>query len=827
MSGWQPLLKEFDPYYFYRNVEFIISNGFPAWFHWTDYNAWYPFGRDVPGSTYPGMIFTAVLLFYAINSIGISASAFTVCYYMPVLFGALTPIAVYLIGKETYDKRSGLLAALFIAVSPAIIQRQVVGFFDNEPFGIFIMLVSFYFFIRSLKRGSVPSAILAGLFLGYICISWGTFRYVIDIFALFAGIMLITRHYSIRLFITYSLTMLIGLFIMVLPPRNGLVQLTTGEILPALFVLGLMIAYEFSKYLARIKIFAGVGKRISTVNPFLLATIVAVGGFIILMVSPIGGKFYTVIMPIFRETQAAILASVGEHQPTAWALFFYYTGFVLVLSIVGLYFAFKRMSEADIFMILATVTLVYFSGSMIRIVISLSPLLAVLAGFGLSSLMRPFGRIMAAPKEEILHRKRVRMTPTVGKEYATAAFLIIGFLLFTYSNAIILPAPRQSYTLIQGFSPPEILAGGIYQDWLEGMAWLNNEAPPGAIVVAWWDYGYYITVVGNRTSVCDNGTGNSTQIGWVGLGFMRTNETASLEIFRRFHADYALVFFGHMSSGIGGDEGKWIWMARIAADTFPDQIDKTKLFNETTSQTLPLFFNTTLYRLMFNNEPASGNQLDVSCVFSMGVAASRGISTRNFPAVAPDATALTDVNNYIQQYYSGYDFSPVTAIDNYGPRFFEKAFFSSNHLVKIYKINYSPLDMWGNLAINATATHVYKNGTAVIGASNIGASSTPAIPLNYWADKSGRTLSGTVWINGTLQASISTLNIWDVGTSSWIAKTGTYYLSPGQSVSFRVTGLDSHMLGLAYNSSTPLALRLVAAYDPSINCQTSVSIESG
>ena len=828
MSGWQPLLKEFDPYFFYRNVIFITNNGFPAWFSWIDYNAWYPFGRNIAGDTYPGMIFTAVLFYYIINGIGVSTSAFTVCYYMPVLFGALTPMVIYLIGKEAYDKRSGLLAAFFIAVSPAIIQRQVVGFFDNDPFGTFLMLVSFYFFIRSLKRGSAPSAIMAGLFLGYICISWGTFRYPIDIYALFAGVMLITRHYSLKLFNTYSLTMLIGLFIMVLAPRNGLGQLTSGEVLPAIFVLGIMIAYEFSKYLSRIKIFAGVGKRISKVNPFLIATFVAVGGFLILTVSPIGGKFYTVIMPIFRETQAAILASVGEHQPTPWSLFFYYTGYVLILSIAGLYFAIKKMSDADIFIILATVTMIYFAGSMVRIVITLSPLLALLAGYGLSSLLRPFGRIMAAPKEEILHRKRVRMTPTVSREYAAVAFLVIGILVFAYGNTIILPSPGGgSTTLIQGLAPPEILAGGTYTDWLQGMSWLNNQAPPGAVVVAWWDYGYYITVVGNRTSVDDNGTGNSTQIAWVGLAFMETNETATLQIFRRFHADYALVFFGMMQAGIGGDEGKWIWMARIAADLFSEQIDTTKLFNETSGQTLPLFFNTTIYRLMFNGEPheATSSSFSAACVLSMGTTAYRGLSPVNYPAVAPDQTSLSTLNSGLAQYAS-YGFKSVTVIDQYGPRFFQKAFYSSNNFVKIYKIDYTPLDMKGNLAINATATHVYKNGTAVITASNIGTSSAPAIPLNYWADTSGRTLSGSILINGTQKVSISTLNVWNPGTSSWIANTNTYYVNPGQSVTFRVTGLDSNMLGLAYNSTKSLPLKLIAAYDPSINCRISIPVES-
>jgi dolichyl-diphosphooligosaccharide--protein glycosyltransferase len=824
-----PLLKEFDPFYFLANVNYIVKNGFASWFTWTDTSVWYPFGRDVASNTYPGMVFTAVLIYYFVSAIGIHVSTFTVAYFMPVLFGGLTPIVVYFLGKEVYDKRSGLLAAFFIALSPAIIQRQVAGFFDNDPFGVFLMLTAFYFFLRSLKRSSVPSAIMAGLFLGYICISWGTYVYVIDIFALFTFLIVLARRYSSRLFTTYTITMLIGLFIATLAPRNGLGLLVSGGVLPALFMLGLLIVYESLKYIVKIPMVSKAARRIARVNAFLLAAILLVGGFVTLVLTPIGGKFYTVIMPLLRNTQAKILASVGEHQPSDWASLFYYLGIVMVLSIVGVYFSFKRLKDEDVFIILATITLVYFSGSMIRIVITLSPILAILSGYGLSNILKPFAKTISTTKEELIHRKRVKMTPAVGREYSAATFFVIGILLLGYGNTVISAPPHGSTTLIQQMSPPDILPGGQYRDWLEAMSWLNYETPPGSVVVSWWDYGYYISYVGNRTSVDDNATSNSTQIAWVGLGFMETNESASLHIFRRFNAQYVLVFFGYMQSGLGGDEGKWIWMARIASDSFAAQglINVTKLFNETSGKTEPLYFNTTLYRLLFNGEPAAENSPGAYLVASMGLAAAQGTSTINFPAVHPNATVLSDLNSYWQQQYgSSGSFIPVTSIDSYGPMFFQPVFISSNHLVKIYKIDYTPLAMEGNLAINGTGTHVYRNGTAIINAVNVGGSGTPLIPFNYYTDSSGRQLQGTVWLNGTMQASFGTISIWNSTTSSWVSRSDIYSLSPGQSVTFKVTGLDTQLLQRAYNSSTSLPMKVLAAYDPSIYAAALISVES-
>jgi len=816
-----PLLKEFDPWYFYRNVQYIVQNGFGPWFSWRESMMWTPFGRDMAGATYPGMIFTAVFIYDALNLVGIQVSAFTVCYYFPVIFGALTPIVVYFLGKEAYDKRSGLLAAFFIAVSPAIIQRQVAGFFDNEAFGVFLMLCTFYFYLRALKRDSIPSTIMAGLFLGFVCISWGILRYVLDILALFTFVMLVLRRYSMRLFNASAITLLLGLFIGVLAPRNGVGMLQGGDVLPAIFILALLIAYEGSKYFAKIPFISKIGKRTKTVNPFLLFTIGALGVLIILLLTPMGGKFFTLLVPFFRETQARILASVGEHLPSIWASFYHYLGITIALSIVGLYFSFRRQSDADVFMILSTVTLVYFSASMIRIIVTLSPILAIIAGYGLSSVLRPFSKIMLAPKEEIVHRKRLRITPAVGREYSAMAFLMIGLILFAYGITIVSPVPNSTTTLIESMSPPEILPGGSLHDWQEACVWMNNVAPSNSVIAAWWDYGYFITCVGNRTSVCDNGTGNSTQIALVGLAFMATNETASLQIFKRWNTRYVLVYFGHMQAGLAGDEGKWLWMLRIAADNFASQglINETKYYNETGQLIFPLFYNTTLYRLMFNGEPyetglPSSLTLDDYLVLTMGTSNStRRMAYQPFPAVHPNTNALNTMNSYLSQ-QSGY--IPVSVIDPYGPRFFKTAFVSSNHLVKIYEVDYTPLEMNEQLSIDVNATKLYNNGTAVVTVKNNGEASFPPIPLNNFVDETGRTHDGSIWLNNSRQVSTQPLQVWDADTSSWITHSETYYVNPGQSVTFRVSGLNITMLMQAFTNGTKLSLRVVTAYDKGV-----------
>jgi dolichyl-diphosphooligosaccharide--protein glycosyltransferase len=50
-------------------------------------------------------------------------------------------------------------------------------------------------------------------------------------------------------------------------------------------------------------------------------------------------------------------------------------------------------------------------------------------------------------------------------------------------------------------------------DWLNTLNYMRANMPPGTVVMSWWDYGYWITAIGNQTTLADNGTENATQIG--------------------------------------------------------------------------------------------------------------------------------------------------------------------------------------------------------------------------------------------------------------------------------------------------------------------------
>ncbi|MBY9004941.1 MAG: hypothetical protein KGD73_13275, partial [Candidatus Lokiarchaeota archaeon] len=132
------------------------------------------------------------------------------------------------------------------------------------------------------------------------------------------------------------------------------------------------------------------------------------------------------------------------------------------------------------------------------------------------------------------------------------------------------------------------------------------------------DYGYWLTPIGNMTTVNDNATLNSTRIGLTGMALTQTDELLSAKIFKLLQADYVLVYFGYLYAGLGGDEGKWPWMLRICNDNYEKYLvmgleednweinsvfDESKYWNETSQRAEDLWFQSMIVRLMFSGIP--------------------------------------------------------------------------------------------------------------------------------------------------------------------------------------------------------------------------------
>lgn len=80
------------------------------------------------------------------------------------LLGALTAPAVYLLGREVYDERTGRVAGVLACLSPFIINMS--SEFMNHTSTLLFLTLALLFFFRLLRPGRIQHALLAGLFLG-------------------------------------------------------------------------------------------------------------------------------------------------------------------------------------------------------------------------------------------------------------------------------------------------------------------------------------------------------------------------------------------------------------------------------------------------------------------------------------------------------------------------------------------------------------------------------------------------------------------------------------------------------------------------------------
>ncbi|KAG0715988.1 Dolichyl-diphosphooligosaccharide--protein glycosyltransferase subunit STT3B [Chionoecetes opilio] len=121
--------------------------------------------------------------------------------------------------------------------------------------------------------------------------------------------------------------------------------------------------------------------------------------------------------------------------------------------------------------------------------------------------------------------------------------------------------------------------------------------------MSWWDYGYQIAGMANRTTLVDNNTWNNSHIALVGKA-MSSNETAAYEIMTALDVDYVLVIFGGVIGYSGDDINKFLWMVRIAEGEHPKDIKESDYFTDrgefrVDSQGSATLLNCLMYKLSY------------------------------------------------------------------------------------------------------------------------------------------------------------------------------------------------------------------------------------
>lgn len=568
-------LNEFDPYFDYRSTQFIVDSydarGVPGiwdYFSWVDNNAWFPEGRNVAPTSQGGLHFAAAILFIIGRDIfGMGIPVYDFVVLLPAFLGALTVFAVFLLGRQVAGTGAGIFTSLIIAFSPPIIQRGTIGWFKSEPLALLVALFGSYLFLAIYDKkvgglGLTLRAVFAGLLLGYANTAWGGSFYFSIAFSL---LLFISPFLKVDLGrTTYGGGLLVSSILIVSSvfPRPG-----PGFILNPVGIL-LIFGLGFAVLAQQIR-----SHEIKTATRTMVKVLFVLGllGAILLsfnIFSGVTARYFTAINPLQRNTNP-LVESVAEHFVPTGADYFSSYFVLLFLGGFGTIIALRKVDIHYAYALLIGISGFYLASSFSRLLVFSSIAIAIMASIGFSEL----AKVLMKPSAMAILKKKIRVYEPKAKfkiAYSAFAIAIIAFPVMTPSSANWLEA---------GNVPASIVNGGTsfraeLPDWLDALEWIRDNTPENAVLASWWDYGYWITVMGNRTTLADNATLNSTRIQRIAKMFM-SPEAKSVKILKELKGDYVVVYAvgtkfrgsepGQLlyTLGGGGDESKKQWFIRI------------------------------------------------------------------------------------------------------------------------------------------------------------------------------------------------------------------------------------------------------------------------
>jgi len=676
------VIHEFDPYFNYRAAEYLWQHGWRKFFKWFDYQSWYPLGRPVGTTIFPGMQFTSVwikmfiLPDWSINDI---------CCFVPAWFGVLATLATSALcytcvrsvaqteksrsiltdipivstitksvvvpilgfirgmlkkftgstwGIATLQNPPALESAVFTAfimsIVPAHLLRSVAGGYDNESVATFAMELTFWTWTLTMSASSLLQAsifgVISGLCYFYMVAAWGGYVFVINLIGIHTvAVFLLQKLPWDHLYRSYTTFYVVGTFLAMQVP---VVNWTPIKSLEQLGPFGVFAGFQVLQ-IERI-----LEARYKKVNKWKIRGGVVLAGFIVatpvvyfLYESGYFGPISSRIRGLFvkhTKTGNPLVDSVAEHQaasPEAYYQYLHDTSKIAPYGVIIV--ALLACTASSSFLIMYAMTAYFFSHKMVRLILLTAPIASICAGIALGYAWawaagaifgdaRPSLYLFLEEEEETEEKddefspaeplKSSKKSKKKGKKdtvdsvkdetngsdaEAKAASTakkdtgdplwvrLVRLAIAYYAVQQLIPRAKEfketAERMAQSISHPTIIQKGrnrntgetvVMDDYREAYWWLRDNTPEDARIMAWWDYGYQITGIANRTTIADGNTWNHEHIALLG----RTMTSPEKEAHRiaRHLADYVLIWAG----GGGDDLAKSPHLRRIANSVY-------------------------------------------------------------------------------------------------------------------------------------------------------------------------------------------------------------------------------------------------------------------
>jgi len=427
------VIHEFDPWFNYRAAEYLAEHGLSKFFKWYDYMSWYPIGRPIGTTIYPGMQMAAAAIYETMKRIAPFSytiptglrqlfgklrgfgfvmlpklpkaysyspmSVNDICCMMPPWFATVASLFTGLITYEaTRSVNASVLAVGIMAVIPAHLMRSLGGEFDNEAVAMTAIVMTFYLWVRSVRNPqSWPWGIVAGISYIYMVAAWGGYIFVINMIGLHALILVGLGRFNSGVYRAYTIFFVIGTTGAMQIPVVGMQPLRSLEQLGPLLV---FLGYQVLEYCDFQRRRQEMNTKQFVIYRFKLSVCFGVTLLVAAMLLwPTGyfGPLSARIRGLFvkhTKTGNPLVDSVAEHQPGSTGMYKSYLNLPLDYWPLGLAVLLIKRNNAAYFVALYGVIAAHFSLKMSRLVLICAPICtifcAVGGGFVLDFILEPF-----------------------------------------------------------------------------------------------------------------------------------------------------------------------------------------------------------------------------------------------------------------------------------------------------------------------------------------------------------------------------------------------------------------------------------------------------
>ncbi|MEM3352654.1 MAG: STT3 domain-containing protein [Saccharolobus sp.] len=517
-ANWPLAVNEFDPWYLFYNAV-LIAQAHGNWYAIPpDVLAWFPWGYFIElGNTIglPFLVALASLPFY--STYGVNA-VYTAAIFSDVVLAGLGVVATYLSMESLTNSRlAGYMAAAIIAVSPALTYKNLLGGLPKTSWGAVFILFTIFLFNQGLKKKNIWYGAPAGVLLFLAEITWGGYTYI-DLSLIVAAFLLILLNRNDEIIANqYTIMVTVTAFLTSLAPNNigfmsGLAHGLSMLLVSAILYLDLYLSKALPKEIVEAR------NLIVTAILILIFTL-GIAGLVIIRPSalPIPPRYYAIINPFYQIT-VPIDKTVAEYIPQPITAMIEDFGIALFMSIIGMYYLIRKGNLMGLWLLVLGVASIFGTSEQPYLFNYTAYMVSTLGGLGVyyvaDSLMKGLNQ------------------GNTGKILAASVLVIIGISLVADAG----------FATLASNEPPAIANAATSflttnYSWVSAINWIRTHSPQHAFILSWWDYGYWLQVLTNRSVISENNTLNGTQIRLMAEMFLN-NETFAVNVIEKYYHLY-------------------------------------------------------------------------------------------------------------------------------------------------------------------------------------------------------------------------------------------------------------------------------------------------